>query len=79
MTVGELKAMLDKYPSEMQVIHDRFSDYEDIDEDMFTVVEAVFKGGKVRTSREAYYMRSHPTMSDENKCKSEMCLHLDGN
>jgi len=79
MTVLELKNMLEKYPDEMQIIHDCMSDYEDIDEEMFTVVEAVFSGGKVRSSREAYYMRSHQTMSDENKWKAEMCLHLYGN
>ena len=71
MTVKELKIMLDKYPDDMQVITSRCSDYDIIQESEFEVVKAVFKG--------FYCMRSHETMSDENKAKEKEYLYLEGN
>ena len=71
MTVKELKAMLENYPDDMGVIYTCYSDYSHIDEEMWSVVEAVDHGN--------YIMRSHPTMSEENKAKAKMYLHLVGN
>lgn len=71
MNVGELKKMLDKYPDDMELIHTCCSDYELIDEGMWSVVSAVFQGG--------YVMRSHPTMSADNKAREKQYLHLVGN
>lgn len=59
MNVGQLKKMLKKYPDDMEILTDHHSDYLLLDEDMCCVVKAVPKEGWV--------MRSHPTMSDENK------------
>lgn len=71
MNVGELKKMLEKYPDEMEILNGRCSDYELISEDEWGVVKGVEKDGWV--------MRTHPTMSDENKAKEKEYLHLKGN
>jgi hypothetical protein len=71
MNVGDLKKMLEKYPDDMEVIHSRCSDYELIEEDDWSVVKAVLKDWGV--------MRSHPTMSAENKAVEKEYLHLVGN
>lgn len=41
MTVEELIKMLKKYPKDMEVIHTRCSDYNIIEEDEWSIVEAV--------------------------------------
>lgn len=71
MTVGEIITMLKRYPVDMELLVDRCSDYTAIEEDEWSVVKAV------PTAYGA--MRSHPTMSDENKAKEKEYLHLDGN
>ena len=71
MNVGDLKKMLEKYPDDMDVIHTRYSDYELIDEPDWSVMSGVLKAG--------YIMRSHPTMSAENKSGEKQYLHLLGN
>ena len=70
MNVGELKKMLEKYPDDMDVIHTMMSDYALINEDDWFVVSAV-----LQTS---YVMRSHPTMSTDNKAREKQYLHLVG-
>ena len=72
MTVKELKTMLEKYPDDMEVIHSIYSDYELISDEDFSVVKAVNNGN-------FWLMRSHPTMSLENKLKEKEYLHLKGN
>lgn len=71
MNVGELKKMLDKYPDDMEVINGRRSDYEVVDESEWSVIKAV--------PQTCYVMRSHPTMSTENKSKEKEYLALAGN
>ncbi len=71
MNVGELKKMLEQYPDDMEVIHTRCSDYEIVEEKDWWVVMAVPKDWGV--------MRSHPTMSPENKALEKKYLHLVGN
>jgi hypothetical protein len=71
MNVGELKKLLDKYPDAMDVLNTRFSDYELVTEDDWSVVKAVPKA--------SYWMRSHPTMSEENRAMEREYLHLAGN
>lgn len=73
MNVGELKKMLEKYPDDMEVIQTMCSDYCKVNEDDWSVVKAVFNEGV------DYFMRSHPTMSEENKSKEKEYLHLVGN
>ena len=72
MTVKELKTMLEKYPDDMEIINTRCSDYDIVEEDDFSVVKAVNNGN-------FWLMRSHPTMSLENKLKEKEYLHLKGN
>ena len=71
MNVGELRIMLDKYPNNMDVLNIRCSDYELVLEEDWSVVDAVPQG--------FYWMRAHPTMSDENKKRELKCLLLAGN
>lgn len=71
MNVGELKKMLEQYPDDMDIITDRCSDYAQIELDGWSTVKAVPK--------DFYWMRSHPTMSEENKMKEKEYLHLSGN
>jgi len=71
MTVGELITMLKKYPADMELLVDRCSDYTTIEENEWSVVRAV------PTAYGA--MRSHQSMSDENKANEKEYLHLCGN
>ena len=71
MNVGELKKMLDKYPDSMNVIRTICSDYEILEESEFELVCGVLRGDN-------YVMSSHRTMSQENKDKEQMFLHLNG-
>ena len=72
MNVGDLKKLLDQYPDEMEVLNERYSDYEVISEDEWSVIRGVpYEGGWV--------MRSHRTMSEENKNKEKEYLNLRGN
>lgn len=73
MTVGDLKKMLEKYPEEMEILNSRCSDYCIVDEDEWHVVEGVPIVGA------CWIMRSHPTMSDEQKKMAKKYLFLEGN
>lgn len=48
MTVKELIAFLETMPPEAIVIHDMCSDYEEIDQEMFTLMEPKEGGGLVK-------------------------------
>ena len=71
MNVGQLKKMLEQYPDDMEILNRRYSDYQIISEGEWHVVQGVEKDGWV--------MRSHPTMSEENKRKEKSYLYLEGN
>lgn len=71
MNVGQLKKMLEQYPDDMEILNGRHSDYEIISEDEWQIVQGVENDGWV--------MRSHPTMSEENKQKEKSYLYLQGN
>ena len=71
MNVGELKKMLKKYPESMEIVNGRRSDYEIISESEWSIVYAVEKDG--------WLMRSHPTMSEEDRQREKQYLHLEGN
>lgn len=66
MNVRELIVELSKYPDDMPVIGDMYSDYMSLD-----VVELV-KGVQINS----WIMRSHPTMSEANKSKEKTYLYL---
>lgn len=72
MNVGELKKMLEQYPDDMELLNDRCSDYDLIKESEWSVVGAVPQSG-------GWFMREHPTMSEDNKAKVKQYLHLAGN
>lgn len=71
MNVGDLKKMLEQYPDDMEILNGRHSDYVLISEDEWSVVKGVPNDGWV--------MRSHRTMSEENKKKECEYLYLEGN
>lgn len=71
MNVLELKEMLNKYPDDMEIITDRYSDYDLVEIDQWSIEKAVRKDG--------YIMRAHSTMSAENKKTEKEYLHLIGN
>jgi hypothetical protein len=71
MTVGDLKKMLNQYPDNMEILNGRCSDYALVSEDEWSVVQGVGQDGWV--------MRSHPTMSEEDKRREKSYLYLDGN
>ena len=71
MTVGELKKMLEKYPDNLEIVNGRRSDYDIVKEREWHLIKGVEKDGWV--------MRSHPTMSEENKRKEKFYLYLEGN
>lgn len=71
MNVGELKKFLMKFPDDMELVNGRMSDYEIVKESDFSVIFGVDKNGWV--------MRSHPTMSEENKSNQKQYLYLVGN
>ena len=73
MNVGELKRMLEKYPDNMVLLVDRYSDYDVVQECEWSVVKAVPQNGG------EWVMRSHETMSAANKELEQEFLHLDGN
>lgn len=73
MNVGDLKRMLERYPDDMEIIHSMYSDYWPVEEEDWSIVKAVYQSGA------NFLMRSHPTMSEENKAKEKEYLHLTGN
>jgi len=68
MNVGDLKKLLNEHPNEMEVVVDVFSDYAVVDG--LTVIKAVPQTG-------GWVMRSHSTMSADNKASEKTYLHLD--
>lgn len=72
MNVGDLKKMLEQYPDEMEILNERCSDYQLISESEWKVVKGVLNPG-------CWVMRSHPTMSEDNKSKEKEYLFLEGN
>lgn len=69
MTKGELTKLLEQFPDEMEVVVNMQSDYGLIKPEI-TIIKGVPQDGWV--------MRSHPTMSDENKQKVREYLLLEG-
>ena len=75
MNVGELKKTLEKYPNDMEIINSRHSDYEIVLEEDWEVVQGVENGWN---GLSFWVMRSHPTMSEENKRREKSYLCLSG-
>jgi hypothetical protein len=66
MSVGELKQLLSQYPDDMPVAYKCCSDYAHLMAEEIDVCDAVDQVG--------YVMRSHPTMSEENRAKVKQFL-----
>ena len=75
MTVGDLRCFLASYPDDMEILETRYSDYGPMEWTSWCVVTGVVKA----TGRYGWFMRSHPTMSDENKAREKTYLHYEGN
>lgn len=71
MNIKELKEVLAKYPDDMEVLYCLHSDYEMMQVADIREVKGVWKG--------AYTMRSHPTMSAENKANENTYVLFPGN
>jgi hypothetical protein len=71
MNVGDLKKLLEQYPDDMEILYCCCSDYEILKWDDIKKISSVDQGG--------YWMRSHATMSAENKSKEKTCLLFPGN
>lgn len=72
MNVADLKNILEKYPEDMEILYRCCSDYERMEADDIKTVSAVEKTN-------GYWMRSHETMSAENKGKEKSYLLFPGN
>jgi len=68
VNVSELKKMLDNYPDKLEVLVERFSDYSLLYAEDLKMVKGV--------SHDGWVMRSHETMSTDNKAKEKDYLYL---
>ena len=68
MNVGDLKKLLNEHADEMEVVVDVHSDYRLVGG--LSVIRAVPQAG-------GWVMRSHSTMSAENKASEKNYLHVD--
>jgi hypothetical protein len=71
MNVKELREFLVAYKDDMEIVNVRYSDYEIIKKSDFSIINGVDNDG--------WIMRSHPTMSNDNKSKEKSYLCIDGN
>jgi len=71
MNVKELRELLSQHPDELEILFECFSDYTRLDAEDIEIGQAVDKGD--------WLMRSHPTMSQENKDKENTYLLFPGN
>lgn len=66
MKVSELRKILDNYPPDMEVITDLYSDYGALEVHKIVVV----------LPQSDYYIRYHPTMSEDKHNKLLTVLYL---
>ena len=71
MNVKQLIELLSKYPDDLEVLTCMYSDYHPLEEYSIYLVNAVDQGG--------YVMRSHDTMSEDNKKREKQYLYFEGN
>lgn len=74
MTVGELKKMLERYPDDMEILNTRYSDYDLVVHEDWSVIRAV-----PSLHGTDWYTRYHETMKEEDKARAKDYLHLVGN
>ena len=71
MTVSQLMQYLSTLPKDMGILYCAYSDYNELEADQLQTVKAVLQSG--------YAMRSHPTMSEDNKSREREYLLFPGN
>ena len=71
LTVKALKAILGAYPDDTEILYEKFSDYQHLEANEIIFIKAVDQGG--------YVMRSHKTMSQDNKDREKTYLLFPGN
>ena len=71
MTVGELQKFLAQYPTNLEIVNRRFSDWQIISVDDWSMINGV--------ARDFWIMNPHETMTEEDKQKSKEYLALGGN
>jgi len=72
MTIKDLKDFIKDLPDGIEIIKQRYSDYDFVSPSCFEIVEAIDNDG-------LWLMRSHKTMSEENKLKAKKYLFFAGN
>ncbi len=72
LNVGQLKKILEQHPDDMEILYCLHSDYAFMEADEISTVKAVMKCG-------GWAMRSHPTMSAQNKAEEKTYLLFPGN
>jgi len=71
MTKAELVKYLEKFDDNAEILYVQYSDYRILEEKDIDLFRAVPK--------RLYVMRSHPTMSEENKAKEKDFIVFPGN
>ena len=71
MTKAELVKYLEKFDDNAEILYNQYSDYSILEEKDIELIRAVPKS--------FYVMRSHPTMSEENKAKEKDFIIFPGN
>ena len=71
MTINQLIEYLQTFPPELEVLERRYSDYDLMEKDNWHIVQAVNKG--------YYRMRTHYSLTEEDKAKAKNYLLFEGN
>lgn len=71
MTVGDLKELIKDCPDDMQIVYRCYSDLAILEQEEVEQIQAV--------PRDGWCMRTHPTMSEENKAATRTYLLFPGN
>lgn len=67
MNVKELKELLNQFDDNLEILYARHSDFEEMNALQWNVTNAV-------DMQSTWFMRSHPTMSQENKNNEKQYL-----
>ena len=71
LTVKQLRETLEKLPDELEVVYPMHSDYRHLELDCLVVMKGVDQAGD-------WVMRSHSSMSDDNKSREKTFLAIGG-
>lgn len=70
MNVRKLKALLEGYPDDMEIVNQRMSDHQLVEAGDFSIIKGVPQ------QDDGWIMRAHETMSAENhaNCRQYLCI-----